>query len=182
MKVGYARVSSVGQNLESQIRILEEYGCEKIFQEKKSGRSMKERDQLQDMLTYVREGDEVVVFSIDRLARNLRDLQSIIQQLNNNGVTVRFLSERLVFTANTNDAFAKLQLQLMGAFAEFERNIIRKRQLEGIEKAKAKGVYANRGTTICRDRVKELKADGLSNSAIARTLEISRMSVYRVLK
>ena len=68
----------------------------------------------------------------------------------------------------------------MGAFAEFERKIIRKRQIEGIEKAK--GVYANRGTTICRDRVKELKAEGLSNSAIARTLEISRMSVYRVLK
>ncbi len=177
MIVGYKRVSSVEQKFDRQ-----DLGeIEKVFEEKVSGANT-EREALAEMIEFVREGDEVVVFSIDRLARNLRDLQSIIQQLNENGVTVRFLSERLVFTANTNDAFAKLQLQLMGAFAEFERNIIRKRQLEGIEKAKAKGVYANRGTIICRDRVKELKADGLSNSAIARTLEISRMSVYRVLK
>ena len=177
MIVGYKRVSSVEQKFDRQ-----DLGdIEKVFEEKVSGANT-EREALAEMIEFVREGDEVVVFSIDRLARNLRDLQSIIQQLNDNGVTVRFLSERLVFTANTNDAFAKLQLQLMGAFAEFERNIIRKRQLEGIEKAKAKGVYANRSTTICRERVKELKADGLSNSAIARTLEISRMSVYRVLK
>ena len=177
MIVGYKRVSSVEQKFDRQ-----DLGeIEKVFEEKVSGANT-EREALAEMIEFVREGDEVVVFSIDRLARNLRDLQSIIQQLNDNGVTVRFLSERLVFTANTNDAFAKLQLQLMGAFAEFERNIIRKRQLEGIEKAKAKGAYSNRGTIICRDRVKELNADGLNNSEIARTLEISTMSVYGVLK
>ena len=93
------------------------------------------------MIEYAREGDAVVVFSIDRLARDLRDLQDIISTLNDKGVSISFLSERLTFSAEADDAFAKLQLQMMGAFAEFERNIIKKRQAEGIAKAKAKGVY-----------------------------------------
>ena len=176
--IGYKRVSSASQNTERQ-----DLGeLDKLFEEKLSGKDIKGRPALLAMIDYAREGDTIKVYSIDRLARDLRDLQDIISQLNEKGVTITFLTEGLTFSAGADDAFAKLQLQMMGAFAEFERNIIRKRQLEGIEKAKAKGVYANRGSTICKHRVKELKADGLSNSAIARTLEISRMSVYRVLK
>ena len=132
MIVGYKRVSSVEQKFDRQ-----DLGdIEKVFEEKVSGANT-EREALAEMIEFVREGDEVVVYSIDRLARNLRDLQTIIQQLNDNGVTVRFLSERLVFTTDTNDAFAKLQLQLMGAFAEFERELIRERTIEGLIRAKS---------------------------------------------
>ena len=134
------------------------------------------------MISFVREGDEVVVFSIDRLARDLRDLQSIISQLNEKGVTISFLSERLSFGSESNDAFAKLQLQMMGAFAEFERNIIHKRQAEGIAKAKAKGVYLGRKRSIDDKRVYELSQRGLAASSIAREMGITRQSVYRILK
>ena len=136
------------------------------------------------MMAYVRSGDEVVVYSIDRLARDLRDLQSIITQLNDKGVSIHFITERLTFSGNSEDAFAKLQLQMMGAFAEFERNIIRKRQAEGIAKAKAKGVYDNRKRTkkVSDKRIAELKADGLNNTEIADYLGVSRMTVHRSLK
>ena len=177
MKVGYRRVSTVEQKFDRQ-----ELGeLDKLFEEKVSG-SNAERLALNEMIDFVRQDDEVVVYSIDRLARNLRDLQSIIQKLNDKGATIHFLSERLTFSASSDDAFAKLQLQMMGAFAEFERNIIRKRQAEGIAKAKAKGVYAKRGATINKESVKQLQANGLSITAIARALDISRMSVYRINK
>ena len=157
MKVGYRRVSTVEQKFDRQ-----ELGkLDKMFEEKVSG-SNAERLALNEMIDFVRQDDEVVVYSIDRLARNLRDLQSIIQKLNDKGATIHFLSERLTFSASSDDAFAKLQLQMMGAFAEFERNIIRKRQAEGIAKAKAHGVYAKRGTSINRERVRELQEEGLT--------------------
>ena len=176
-RVGYRRVSTVDQNLERQ-----DLGdLDKLFEEKASGKSTSERPALQALLDYIREGDEVVVYSIDRLARDLRDLQDLIQRMNDKGVTVRFLSERLTFSADADDALAKLQLQMMGAFAEFERNIIKKRQAEGIAKAKAKGVYKGRKPTIDRDRVKELRGEGLSTYKIAETMGISRMSVHRIL-
>ena len=138
---------------------------------------------LQEMIAFVRTGDEVLVHSIDRLARDLRDLQSIISSLNEKGVSVEFISERLVFSGAENDAFAKLQLQMMGAFAEFERAIIRKRQAEGIAKAKERGVYTNRKrkSTINVNRVKGLRDEGLNNTEIAAHMSISRMSVYRSL-
>ena len=177
MKVGYRRVSTVEQKFDRQ-----ELGeLDKLFEEKASG-SNAERLALNEMIDFVRQDDEVVVYSIDRLARNLRDLQSIIQKLNDKGATIHFLSETLTFSASSDDAFAKLQLQMMGAFAEFERNIIRKRQAEGIAKAKAKGVYAKRGASINRERVRELQEEGLTITAIARALDISRMSVYRINK
>ncbi|WP_323765476.1 recombinase family protein [Marinovum sp.] len=175
--VGYRRVSTIDQNLDRQ-----DLGqVDKVFEEKLSGKSAKDRPALQAMLDYIREGDRVVVYAIDRLARDLRDLQDIIQTVNDMGATIAFLSEGLTFSSDKDDAFAKLQLQMMGAFAEFERNIIRKRQAEGIAKAKAKGVYKGRKPTIDRDKVKELKADGLSTYKIADTMGISRMSVHRIL-
>ena len=178
MRVGYRRVSTIEQNLDRQ-----DLGVvERVFEDKASGKD-KEREQLQEMLSFVRKGDEVVVYSIDRLARDLRDLQSIITQLNEKGVSIEFLSERLVFSGNSDDAFAKLQLQMMGAFAEFERNIIRKRQAEGIAKAKERGVYENRKRKrkVSEKRIFDLKQEGLNNTEIANYLGISRMTVHRSL-
>ena len=108
-------------------------GVDRVFEDKASGKDT-DRIALQEMISFVRTGDEVLVHSIDRLARDLRDLQSIITTLNEKGVSIEFISERLVFSGAESDAFAKLQLQMMGAFAEFERAIIRKRQAEGISK------------------------------------------------
>ena len=173
--VGYRRVSSEQQAFHRQ-----ELECDKVFEEKVSGGTA-ERKALQEMIDWVREGDEVVVHSIDRLARNLRDLQNIIQTLNDKGVSVTFISEKLTFSGQADDAFSKLQLQMMGAFAEFERNIIRKRQMEGIEKAKERGVYKGRKKSVDDDKIKKLKSGGMGASAIARELGVSRMSVYRVL-
>ena len=131
MKVGYRRVSTVEQKFDRQ-----ELGeLDKLFEEKVSG-SNAEREALNEMIDFVRQDDEGVVHSIDRLARNLRDLQNIIETLNNKGVSIRFLSENLTFSTNVNDAFAKLQLKIIVSVAEFEHNIIRKRQAEGIAKAK----------------------------------------------
>ena len=178
MKVGYRRVSTVEQSLDRQ-----DLGAvERVFEDKASGKNA-DRTQLQEMIAYVREGDEVVVYSIDRLARDLRDLQSIITQLNDKGVSIEFISERLVFSGNADDAFAKLQLQMMGAFAEFERNIILKRQAEGIAKAKAKGVYENRKRKkkVSDKRIAELKSNGLNNTEIAQHLGVSRMTIHRAL-
>ena len=177
MKVGYSRVSDITQSLERQDLV----GCERIFEEKLSGASA-DRPALQDMIAFVRSGDEVVVHSIDRLARNLMDLQSIIKELNDKGVTIHFISESLSFSDDGGNAFQTLQLQMLGAFAQFERTMIRKRQAEGIAKAKAKGVYAKRKRTVNPDKIKQLFDDGLTKAAIARQLSISRMSVYRSLQ
>ena len=175
MRVGYRRVSTVEQNLDRQ----ELTGCERIFEDKASGKNA-DREQLQEMIAFVRSGDEVIVHSIDRLARDLRDLQGIVSELNDKGVSIEFLSERLVFSGN-EDAFAKLQLQMMGAFAEFERNIIKKRQAEGIARAKAKGVYKGRKKTIDENRIRKMKKEGNSVTEISELLGVSRMSVYRCI-
>ena len=177
MRVGYRRVSTVEQNFDRQ-----ELGdVDRVFEEKVSGKDA-DRAALIEMIEYVREGDEVVVYSIDRLARDLRDLQSIISDLNDKGVSVSFISEGLKFGADSNDAFAKLQLQMMGAFAEFERNIIRKRQAEGIAKAKKRGVYKGRTKKINDNKILELKQKGYGATEIASEMGITRTSVYRALK
>ncbi|MCD9147459.1 recombinase family protein [Pseudophaeobacter flagellatus] len=178
MKIGYKRVSTLDQNLARQ-----DLGeVDKLFEEKVSGKSSTDRPALNAMIEFAREGDEVLVYSIDRLARDQRDLQQIIQELNEKQVTVRFLSERLTFSSDQDDAFARLQLQMMGAFAEFERNIIRKRQAEGIAKAKSRGVYKGRQASIDANAIKQRVAEGQGATAIAKQLGISRASVYRILK
>lgn len=178
MKIGYRRVSTHEQNLDRQ-----DLGqLDKVFEEKISGASAKQRPELQAMIDFAREGDEIVVWSIDRMARDLRDLQSIIQTLLEKQVSITFITENLSFTASSNDPFAKLQLHLMGAFAEFERSIIRKRQAEGIAKAKARGVYKGRKPTIDVQQILDLKGQGLGPTQIAQELGISRVSVYRALK
>jgi DNA invertase Pin-like site-specific DNA recombinase len=177
MRIGYRRVSSQDQNLDRQ----QLEGCEKVFEEKASAGKGSERPALEALLDFAREGDEVVVWSIDRLARDLADLQRLLERLNAKGVSVEFLSEHLTFSASSEDPFARLQLQLLGAFSQFERAIIRKRQAEGIAQAKAKGVYQGRKATIDPAQIAKLKAEGLGATAIAERLGIGRASVYRLL-
>lgn len=175
--VGYRRVSSASQSLDRQ----ELDGCDKVFEEKMSG-AKRDRPELNRMIDYIRDGDEVRVHSIDRLARDLRDLQSIIEQINAKDATITFLKEKLTFKPSAKaDPFAKLQLHLMGAFAEFERSIIRERQREGIARAKERGVYAGRKANIDADKVKEMHEQGLGATDIAKALGIGRASVYRLL-
>ena len=175
--IGYKRVSSDSQSTDRQ-----DLGeLDKVFEEKLSGKSASDRPALVAMIDYAREGDTVKVHSIDRLARDLRDLESIISQLNDKGVTISFLSENLTFSAGADDAFAKLQLQMMGAFAEFERNIIRSRQAEGIARAKERGVYKGRKKTIDENRLRKMKAEGHGVTEIAELVGVSRMTVYRTL-
>ncbi len=177
MRIGYRRVSSQDQNLDRQ-----DLGpCEKVFEEKASAGRGSERPALDALIDFAREGDEVVVWSIDRLARDLADLQRLLERLNAKGISVQFLSERLSFSASSEDPFARLQLQLLGAFAQFERSIIRKRQAEGIAKAKEKGVYRGRQPSIDPTQVAKLKADGLGATEISQRLGIGRASVYRLL-
>ena len=178
MKVGYARVSSVGQNLESQIRILEEYGCEKIFQEKKSGRSMKNRDQLQDMLSFVREGDEIIITRTDRIARSVLDLQLLVKQLSEKGVSLTATEQPI----STKDATSKCFLDMLSVFAEFEANIRYERQMDGIKIAKEKGKFKGKQSVVDMDRFKLLLDEGCGATSIAKQMNIGRSSVYRLMK
>lgn len=175
--VGYRRVSSIDQSLDRQ-----DLGdVEKVFEEKLSGASASDRPALQEMIGWVREGDLVVVHSIDRLARNLQDLLSIVSQLNGKGVSIQFIKDNLTFPPEGTDGASKLYLSILGAVAEFERSIIKQRQREGIQKAKAKGVYKGRKPTIDKDRILALRNEGNSTYKIAEVMGISRMTVHRAL-
>ena len=178
MKVAYCRVSSVGQNLDSQLKSVKEYGCEKIFQEKVSGTSTKGRDKLRECLEFVREGDELVITRVDRAARSVLDLQLIIKELTDKGVSLTATEQPI----STKDATSKCFLDMLGVFAELETNLRKERQNEGILRAKQKGVYKGRKSSIDADKIKELKESGLGATAIAKEMNIHRDSVYRVLK
>ena len=177
MKVGYARVSSVGQNLEVQLETLKSFGCEKIYQEKVSGTSTQGRDELKECLEFVREGDELVITRIDRLARSMRDLQNIVYDLNKKGVHLSATEQ----SVNTNTPEGKCFLDMLGVFAEFETRLRHERQMEGIKKAKEKGVYKGRKQTLDVAKIKELASKGLMKTEIAKRLGIGRASVYRAL-
>ncbi len=174
--VGYARVSTTGQSLEIQSEQLVGAGCTKIFREKRTGTTTSGREELQRALDYVREGDVFIVCRLDRLARSLSDLQQIIDKLNAKEVGFRVLQQAI----DTTRAEGRLLLHLLGAFAEFETDLRKERQLEGIAKAKAAGKYRGRPATIDPVKVAALMSDGLGASAIAKKLGISRASVYRI--
>ena len=180
MLIGIARTSTLEQKagLEAQLRELEAYGCEKIYQEKVSGTSTQGRDELKECLDYVREGDELVITRIDRLARSVLDLQLIVKELSDKGVNLTATEQSI----NTQTVEGKCFLDMLSVFAEFETNLRKERQLEGIAKAKVKGVYKGRKSTIDADMIRELKESGLGASAIAKQMSIHRDSVYRVLK
>ena len=178
MLVGYARVSSEGQSLDIQQEMLAEAGCEKVFSEKMSGRSTKDREELAQALDFVREGDTLVVTRLDRLARSVGDLHRIIEKLADKNVAFKCINQSGV---DTDSSTGRLMLSILGAVAAFENDIRRERQLEGIAKAKAQGRYKGRPASIDPDRVKELRSQGMGPAAIARELRIGRASVYRAL-
>lgn len=182
MRVGYIRVSTLDQKIDRQ---LENVQLDKVFIDKCSGKDLN-RPQFQILMTYVREGDRVVVDSMDRMARNLDDLRKIVKDLTSKSIEIEFIKEGLVFNGE-DSPMSHLLLSMMGAFAEFERSLIRERQREGIAIARAKGVYKNRGRDRClkSDEVIQLKkwvAEGMQKTWIAKKLEISRHSVYNYMK
>jgi DNA invertase Pin-like site-specific DNA recombinase len=177
--VGYARVSSVGQSLDVQFEQLKDGGCDKIFSEKVTGTTTKGRSQLALALDYLREGDVLVVTRMDRLSRSLTDLRLTVDGLTSRGVGFRALQQSGIDTTRPE---GKLMLAMLGAFAEFETDIRKERQLEGIARAKAAGVYKGRKPSVPVAEVRRLSAEGLGPTAIAKRLGIARASVYRGLR
>ena len=176
MKVGLARVSSVGQNLESQIIALKEYGCEKIFQEKRSGTTSKGRTVLREWIEFMRDSDEAVVTRIDRCSRSVLDLQLIVKELEDKGVTFAATEQSI----NTKTPEGKCFLNMLSVFSEFETCLRAERQRDGILANKHK--FKGRVAKIDANQIKKLKEEGLGASEIARQMNIERTSVYRLLK
>lgn len=176
--IGYARVSSGGQSLEVQRDQLLAAGCTRIFEEKRSGLSQDGREQLALALDYVRDGDVLIVTRLDRLARSITDLRQIVDRLTAKEVGFRALQQGDLDTSTSN---GRLMLNMLGAFAEFEADLRRERQREGIDKAKANGIYKGRKPSVPVDEVRKLKAEGMAPTEIARHLNVGRASVYRAL-
>jgi DNA invertase Pin-like site-specific DNA recombinase len=175
---GYARVSTTDQSLDIQIAALKAAGCEKIRSEKQSGTTTNGRQELKTLLEFIDAGDVLTVTRIDRLARSIGDLQDIVRALKAKGVALRATEQPI----DTSTAAGKAFLDMLGVFAEFETNLRRERQMEGIAKAKAAGVYKGRPPSVDSAKVAELKAQGFGPSQIARKLGIGRASVYRALE
>jgi len=176
--IGYARVSTTDQNLEIQEAALKAAGCDLIRSEKGSGTTTNGRTELQIVLDFLRPGDVLLVTRIDRLARSIGDLQDIVRAVKAKGATLKATEQPI----DTSSAAGKAFLDMLGVFAEFETNLRKERQLEGIAKAKAAGVYKGRPASIDADRIRKLTDGGMGPSQIARELGIGRASVYRVLR
>ncbi|WP_169979774.1 recombinase family protein [Tautonia rosea] len=179
-QVGYIRVSSLTQSTERQ---LEGVTVDRVFTDKASGKDAK-RPELEALLAYVREGDTIVVHSMDRLARNVDDLRRIVQEQTRRGVRVRFIKENLSFTGEASP-MNDLMLSVLGAVAQFERDLIRERQREGIAIARQKGVYRGRGKALTEEKVAELRrraAGDEKKTALAREYGISRETLYQYLR
>jgi DNA invertase Pin-like site-specific DNA recombinase len=175
--IGYARVSTNDQDLSIQEAALRAGGCEVVRAEKRSATSTAGRTELQTILDFLRKGDVLMVTRIDRLARSIGDLQDIVRALKAKGASLRATEQPI----DTSTAAGKCFLDMLGVFAEFETNLRRERQLEGVAKAKAAGVYKGRKPSIDAAEVTRLRAAGLGASKIAKRLGIGRASVYRVL-
>lgn len=180
MKIGYARVSSVGQSLDMQLEKLTAFGCEKVFQEKKSGASTRKREAVNDALEFCREGDVLVVTKLDRLARSMFDLQAIVATLERKKVDLVVVDQKIDTTTPTG----RLTFHLLGAMAEFERDLIAERRTEGIESALAKGVKFGRREKLTPAQVEELRAArraGDSRAALQERFGISKSTFYRLM-
>ena len=175
--IGYARVSTTDQDLSIQEAVLRGAGCDVIRAEKQSGTSTQGRAELRTVLDFIGKGDVLMVTRVDRLARSIGDLQDIVRTLKAKGASLKATEQPI----DTSTAAGKCFLDMLGVFAEFETNLRRERQLEGIAKAKAAGVYKGRPASIDADHVRKLKAGGMRPSDIAKTLNIGRASVYRAL-
>ena len=179
-RIGYVRLSTFDQNVDRQ---LDGQSLDRIFTDKASGKDIN-RPELDAMLAFAREGDTVVVHSMDRLARNLDDLRKLVQSLTKRGVRIEFVKESLAFSGE-DSPMANLMLSVMGAFAEFERALIRERQREGIAVARQRGAYRGRKRSLSDEMVAELHRrvdDGERKAVIARDLGISRETLYQYLR
>ena len=181
-KIGYARVSSKDQNLDRQLAALKKEKVFRIFTDTVSGLST-QRPGLDGALNYVRAGDQLIVVSMDRLARSLIDLHRLVDELAERGVSVKFLKEGQTYSLDSSPV-AKLMLGLLGSVAEFERSIIRERQAEGIAKAKARGVYKGRAKVLNEEQVvqaREWVSEGVPKAEVARRFGIGRTTLYKFL-
>jgi DNA invertase Pin-like site-specific DNA recombinase len=179
-RIGYVRVSTVEQNASRQ---LEGHTLDRVFEDKVSGKNI-DRPQLKAMLEFVREGDTILVHSMDRLARNLDDLRHLVKDLTSKGVKIQFLKENLTFTGD-DSPMANLLLSVMGAVAEFERALIRERQMEGIALAKKKGKFKGRKPKLSDQDIKDLRSKakaGEKKAELAREYGISRETLYKHLR
>lgn len=179
-RIGYVRVSTLDQNPERQLDGIQ---VDRLFTDKASGKDIN-RPQLEQLLNFAREDDTIVVHSMDRLARNLDDLRQLVTKITNKGVRIEFVKEHLYFTGE-DSPIAKLMLSVMGAFAEFERALLKERQREGIAIAKQKGVYKGRKKILSEAQISELKQQivaGEKKAKIARSLGISRETLYQYLR
>ncbi len=176
-KIGYARVSTTDQDTAIQVAALRAAGCDVVREEKASGTTTAGRTELATVLNFLRAGDVLVVTRVDRLARSIGDLQTIVRTIRDKGAALQATEQPV----DTSTAAGKAFLDMLGVFAEFETNIRKERQLEGIAKAKAAGVYKGRKPTLDVEQAKALKAEGLGATEIAKRLGCSRDSVYRVL-
>jgi DNA invertase Pin-like site-specific DNA recombinase len=177
MLYGYARVSTTDQDLRIQREALQRAGCEVVREETGSGTTVQGRKELETLLAFLRRGDTLVVTRIDRLARSIGDLQDIVRLLRAKGATLKATEQPI----DTSTAAGKAFLDILGVFAEFETNLRRERQMEGIAKAKAAGVYKGRKPSVSPAEVGRLRAEGLGPVAIAKKLKVSRASVYRAI-
>lgn len=181
-RIGYARVSSTDQNLARQLATLGE--VDRLFQEKQSGAGRGDRAALAELIRYARDGDTVVVSSMDRLARSVVDLSQIVAELVAKDVVVEFIAERVTFRPGAADPFAEFQLNIMASFAQLERAIAKERQGDGIRAAKARGVYKGRPRALTADHLehaRELIDAGVPKAEVARRLGVHRSNLYRAL-
>jgi|SRR5271166_2404005 len=173
---GYARVSSEEQDTAIQTAALKAAGCSVVREEKKSGTTRNGRTELETLLAFMREGDVLIITRIDRLARSMKDLQDIVHELKQKGIFLRATEQPI----DTSTAAGKAFFDMLGVFSEFETNLRRERQLEGVKKAKAEGKYKGTAPKIDRIQVARLRSEGKNVTQIARAMGISRESVYRI--
>jgi DNA invertase Pin-like site-specific DNA recombinase len=179
-RVGYIRVSTADQNADRQLQGIE---LDRVFTDKAGGKDT-QRPELSNMINFLREGDNLFVHSMDRLARNLDDLRNIVKTLTARGVKINFIKEGLIFSGD-DSPMSTLLLSVMGAFAEFERSLIKERQKEGIAIAKSKGKYTGRKPSLNHEQIGELKrlaVIGVPKSKLAENFKVSRETIYQYLK
>jgi DNA invertase Pin-like site-specific DNA recombinase len=176
--IGYARVSTTDQDCAIQIAALKAAGCDLVRAEKRSGTTLAGREELDTILSFLRPGDTLMVTRIDRLARSVADLEAIVKLIGEKGASLRATEQPIDTSTVAGVAF----LQMLGVFAQFETAIRKERQLEGIARAKAAGVYKGRKPSVDNDAVRRMAADGVGPTAIAKALGIGRASVYRALE
>ncbi len=177
-RIGYARVSTIDQDTALQLVALTAAGCGVIREEKCSGTTTTGRTELATVLAFLQKGDALVVTRIDRLARSIGDLQTIIRTIKSKGASLECTEQPI----DTGTAAGKCFLDMLGVFAEFETNIRKERQLEGIAAAKVAGVYKGRKATIDAQKIRQMASEGVGGTAIAKTLGVSRSTVYRLIE